>query len=118
MIQDRTSVFPKAFTELTLGLSDVLKDFVLVISVRVLSIFSKISADPGLLKIRHSHRFVAVVIQFLFPHVEQPCSLVTRYFNGPLKGRRKLRIQPNSKLFFAQMLRIASGFVLAKKIGG
>ena len=25
MIQDRTSVFPKAFTELTLGLSDVLK---------------------------------------------------------------------------------------------
>ena len=25
VIQDRTSVFPKAFTELTLGLSDVLK---------------------------------------------------------------------------------------------
>ena len=25
MIQDRTSVFPKAFTELALGLSDVLK---------------------------------------------------------------------------------------------
>ena len=25
MIQDRTSVFPKAFMELTLGLSDVLK---------------------------------------------------------------------------------------------
>ena len=25
MIQDRRSVFPKAFTELTLGLSDVLK---------------------------------------------------------------------------------------------
>ena len=25
MIQDRTSVFPKAFIELTLGLSDVLK---------------------------------------------------------------------------------------------
>ena len=25
MIQDETSVFPKAFTELTLGLSDVLK---------------------------------------------------------------------------------------------
>ena len=25
MIQDRTSVFPKAFTELTFGLSDVLK---------------------------------------------------------------------------------------------
>ena len=26
---------------------------------------SKISTDPGLLKIRHSHRFVAVVIQIL-----------------------------------------------------
>ena len=25
MIQDRTSVFPKAFTELTFGLSDVMK---------------------------------------------------------------------------------------------
>ena len=28
---------------------------------------SKISTDPGLLKIRHSHRFVAVVIQILIP---------------------------------------------------
>ena len=28
-------------------------------------LYSKISIDPGLLKIRHSHRFVAVVIQFL-----------------------------------------------------
>ena len=29
---------------------------------------TKISTDPGLpLKIRHSHRFVAVVIQFLIP---------------------------------------------------
>ena len=28
-------------------------------------LYSKISTDPGLLKIRHSHRFVAVVIQFL-----------------------------------------------------
>ena len=25
------------------------------------------STDPGLLKIRHAHRFVAVVIQFLIP---------------------------------------------------
>ena len=34
-------------------------------------LYSKISTDPGLLKIRHSHRFVAVVIQFLisFPEV-------------------------------------------------
>ena len=32
--------------------------------------YSKISTDPGLpLKIRHSHRFVAVVIQILFPPV-------------------------------------------------
>ena len=31
-------------------------------------LYSKISTDPGLpLKIRHSHRFVAVVIQFLIP---------------------------------------------------
>ena len=30
-------------------------------------LYSKISADPGLLKIRHSHRFVAVVIQILIP---------------------------------------------------
>ena len=28
-------------------------------------LYSKISTDPGLLKIRHSHRFVAVVIQIL-----------------------------------------------------
>ena len=33
--------------------------------------YSKISADPGLLKIRHSHRFVAVVIQILIPFVTQ-----------------------------------------------
>ena len=31
-------------------------------------LYSKISTDPGLpLKIQHSHRFVAVVIQFLIP---------------------------------------------------
>ena len=28
-------------------------------------LYSKISADPGLFKFRHSHRFDAVVIQFL-----------------------------------------------------
>ena len=33
-------------------------------------LYSKISTDPGLpLKIRHSHRFVAVVIQFLIFHL-------------------------------------------------
>ena len=32
-------------------------------------LYSKISTDPGLLKIRHSHRFVAVVIQILIPLV-------------------------------------------------
>ena len=30
-------------------------------------LYSKISTDPGLLKIRYSHRFVAVVIQILIP---------------------------------------------------
>ena len=30
-------------------------------------LYSKISTDPGLLKIRQSHRFVAVAIQFLIP---------------------------------------------------
>ena len=33
----------------------------------VYNLYSTISTDPGLLKIRHSHRFVAVVIQFLIP---------------------------------------------------
>ena len=33
----------------------------------VFILYSKISTDPGLLKIRHSHRFVAVVIQILIP---------------------------------------------------
>ena len=30
-------------------------------------LYSKISTDPGLLTMRHSHRFVVVVIQFLIP---------------------------------------------------
>ena len=33
-------------------------------------LYSKISSDPGLLKIRHSHRFVAVVIQILIPFLK------------------------------------------------
>ena len=33
-------------------------------------LYSKISTDPGLLKIQHSHRFVAVVIQFLIPLIK------------------------------------------------
>ena len=33
----------------------------------VFILYSKISTDPSLLKIRHSHRFVAVVIQILIP---------------------------------------------------
>ena len=32
-------------------------------------LYSKISTDPGILKIRHCHRFVAVVIQILIPFV-------------------------------------------------
>ena len=32
-------------------------------------LYSKISTGPGQLKILHSHRFVAVVIQFLIPQV-------------------------------------------------
>ena len=31
-------------------------------------VYSKISTDPGPLKIRYSHRFVAVVIQILIPN--------------------------------------------------
>ena len=34
-------------------------------------LYSKISTDPGLLKIRHSHLFVAVVIQFLIPLIKK-----------------------------------------------
>ena len=34
-------------------------------------LYSKISTDPGLLKIRPSHRFVAVVIQFLIIYKQQ-----------------------------------------------
>ena len=30
-------------------------------------LYFKFSTDPGLLKIRHSHRFVAVVLQILIP---------------------------------------------------
>ena len=36
----------------------------------VFILYSKISTDPGLLKIRHSHRFVAVVIQILITLAE------------------------------------------------
>ena len=40
-------------------------------------LYSKISTDPGLpLKIRHSHRFVAVVIQFLIPLLLNPAVLL------------------------------------------
>ena len=35
-------------------------------------LYSNISTDPGLLKIRHSHRVVAVVIQILIPFVFAP----------------------------------------------
>ena len=53
-------------------------------------LYSKISTDPGLLKIRHSHRFVAVVIQFLIPLSEAYPSIlhylklepVTRFKNA------------------------------------
>ena len=40
-------------------------------------LYSKISTDPGLPKIRHSHRFVAVVIQFLIPLVIKHRSALT-----------------------------------------
>ena len=38
---------------------------IVVFKGAVYILHSKISTDPGLLKIRHSHRFVAVVIQIL-----------------------------------------------------
>ena len=34
-------------------------------------LYSKISTDPGVLKIRHSHWFVAVAIQILIPFVKK-----------------------------------------------
>jgi len=42
-------------------------------------LYSKISTDPGLLMIRHSHRFVAVVIQFLIPFVIQECECLLHF---------------------------------------
>ena len=39
-------------------------------------LYSKISTDPGLPKIRHSHRFVAVVIQFLIPYKKVLANLI------------------------------------------
>ena len=48
-------------------------------------LYSKISTDPGLPKIRHSHRFVAVVIQFLIPLTSHiPECLASNYIiNSP-----------------------------------
>ena len=85
MIQDRTSEFSKAFTKLTLRLSDVLRwDFlhsirymrffewqdmesvIFLAQSAVYILYFKTPTDPGLFKIWHSHRFVAVVIQFFF----------------------------------------------------
>ena len=42
-------------------------------------LYSKISTDPGLLKIRHSHRFVAVVIQFLITQILRPKQVSQRF---------------------------------------
>ena len=55
-------------------------------------LYSKISTDPGLpLKIRHSHRFVELVIQFLIPLVVQ---LLT---TGP--GTRIQTAEPTTRYF-------------------
>ena len=56
------------FVENKLGHYSVLFDFGHIRrwdQCAVFILYSKISTDPGLLKIRHSHRFVAVVIQIL-----------------------------------------------------
>ena len=49
-------------------------------------LYSKISTDPGLLEIRHSHRFVAVVIQILILFIMQVFGVViqilTIYYAG------------------------------------
>ena len=52
-------------------------------------LYSKISTDPGLPKIRHSHRFVAVVIQFLIPLVGYFYQLLP----GPGRSRNIARFQ-------------------------
>ena len=45
-------------------------------------LYFKTSTDPGLLKIRHSHRFVAVVLQILIPFVAKLAEgdSLTRFF--------------------------------------
>ena len=56
-------------------------------------LYSKISTDPGLLKIRHSHRFVALVIQFLIPPVNSISLILTHGASeesGSLRGLSSL----------------------------
>ena len=48
-------------------ISSHLSPILSLLSVVIIPTF--ISTDPGLLKIKHSHRFVAVVIQFLIPFI-------------------------------------------------
>ena len=64
----------------------------------------KISTDPGLLKIRHSHRFVAVVIQFLIPLINTRCIVISSaeiltsiVFFQPLQ---ELRLHINLKMLY------------------
>ena len=40
-----------------------------IVTIICINMYSKISTDPCLLKIRHSHRSVAVVIQILIPFI-------------------------------------------------
>ena len=60
----------------------------------VYTLYSKISTDTGLLKIRHSHRFVAVVIQILIPFV---FSVLQRSSaTSPQRSRLVLAMQRNT----------------------
>ena len=56
-------------------------------------LYSKIFTDPGLLKFRHSHRCVAVIIQILIPCVVQELGAMSKnnsraiiLVRGPLRG--------------------------------
>ena len=68
-------------------------------------LYSKISTDPGLPKIRHSHRFVAVVIQFLIPPLENICFCHLGSINwgkmiGLLTARRRQAVLAGGSVFF------------------
>ena len=66
-------------------------------------LYSKISTDPGLLKIPHSHRFVAVVIQILILSVSK-------------RARAPLRIHSSQRHTFTYHMEELTGTLLYKYV--